>query len=168
MPENENNQNTENQGAAEFKAPASQEELDRIIGSRLDRERQKFADYDDLKAKASKYDEAENAAKSELEREREARTKAEAERDNARNESLRARVAAEKGVPVDSIHGATEEALKASADNLLQWRKDAGEHFGSTARGGSSQSGASGSGADAGTDPKERAAAAMRRLGSGN
>lgn len=48
--------------------PASQDELDRIISDRLSRERAKFADYDDLKAKASEHDKAVEAARSEQER----------------------------------------------------------------------------------------------------
>jgi hypothetical protein len=46
----------------------SQEEVDRIVGDRLARDRQKYADYDDLKAKAAKLDDLEAANKTELER----------------------------------------------------------------------------------------------------
>ena len=35
---------------SEFKTIETQEELDRIIGERLSRQKEKFADYDDLKA----------------------------------------------------------------------------------------------------------------------
>lgn len=52
----------------EFKAPASQEELNRIVGERLARERQKFADYNDLKAKAKRLEEIEAASASDLEK----------------------------------------------------------------------------------------------------
>lgn len=51
-----------------FTPPATQEDLDRIVGQRLSRERAKYADYDDLKAKAEKFDEAESATKSELQK----------------------------------------------------------------------------------------------------
>lgn len=51
-----------------FTPPASQEDLDRIVGQRLARERAKFADYDEVKAKAAKLDEAEAASKSELQK----------------------------------------------------------------------------------------------------
>lgn len=40
----------------EYKAPASQDDLDRIVEARLKREREKFADYDDLKKKAAEHD----------------------------------------------------------------------------------------------------------------
>lgn len=46
----------------------TQAELDSIIKERLDKERKKYADYDDVKAKARKYEEAEQASLSELEK----------------------------------------------------------------------------------------------------
>lgn len=52
----------------EFKPITSQADLDALISSRLDRERGKYADYKDLKAKASRLDEIEAANKSELEK----------------------------------------------------------------------------------------------------
>jgi len=45
-----------------FTPPASQEELNRIIGDRVSRERAKFADYSDLQAKAARTDELEGKA----------------------------------------------------------------------------------------------------------
>jgi hypothetical protein len=45
-----------------FTPPASQEELNRIIGERVQRERAKFSDYSDLKAKAARVDELEGKA----------------------------------------------------------------------------------------------------------
>lgn len=51
-----------------YTPPASQADLDRIVEQRLARERSKFADYDELKAKAAKVDELEQASKSELQK----------------------------------------------------------------------------------------------------
>ena len=51
----------------EYVPPATQEELDAIVGARLKREREKYADYDDLKAAAAKAAESEGARKRELE-----------------------------------------------------------------------------------------------------
>lgn len=51
-----------------FTAPTTQEEFDRMIGPRLERERAKFPDYDTLKDKAGKFDELDAASKTELER----------------------------------------------------------------------------------------------------
>lgn len=54
--------------ALEFTPITSQDDFDRRIGDRLAKERTKFADYDDLKAKATKFDEADAANKSELQK----------------------------------------------------------------------------------------------------
>lgn len=57
--------------------PASQADLDRIVESRLARERAKFADYDEIKAKAEKHDALELELSSEAEKQaREAAKKA--------------------------------------------------------------------------------------------
>ena len=57
--------------ATDFQPITSQEQLDGILKGRLAREREKvaskYADYDDLKAKAAKFDEAEAAQASDLE-----------------------------------------------------------------------------------------------------
>lgn len=85
----------------------TQEDFDKALGKRLANERAKFADYDELKAKA----EAADAAAAEVAelRERLASTEAEA---------LKARIATENGVPVALLHGDTEDELKASAEAL--------------------------------------------------
>lgn len=54
----------ENSGDAKL----TQDQVNDIIAERLRREREKYADYDDLKAKASKWAEYEDAQKSELEK----------------------------------------------------------------------------------------------------
>lgn len=54
----------------EYVPPATQEELDAIVGARLKREREKYADYEDLKAAAAKAAAA-KAAESEGARKRE-------------------------------------------------------------------------------------------------
>lgn len=59
--------NNATQGAAAEKT-FTQAEMDAIIGERLARERSKYADYDEVKAKAAKFDEAEEANKSELQK----------------------------------------------------------------------------------------------------
>jgi hypothetical protein len=63
----------------EFKPITSQEELNAALKPRLERERSKFADYKDLKAKADKFDELDAASKSELEKANDRATAAEAE-----------------------------------------------------------------------------------------
>lgn len=71
MSENENNgaQNDGgNDGAKPWTPPASQEEFNRIIGERVTRERSKFADYSDLKNKASQFDQLTASQQTELQR----------------------------------------------------------------------------------------------------
>lgn len=83
----------------EWKAPASQDELDRLIQARIKRVESKYADYKDLKTKASKFDELDAASKSELEKEREARTaadaRAQAAEERAKSVALRSAVISE-------------------------------------------------------------------------
>jgi hypothetical protein len=90
-------QNQETQ--SEWKAPASQEEFDRMVQTRIKRVENKYADYKDLKTKASKFDELDAASKSELEKEREARTaaeaKAQAAEERAKSVALRSAVISE-------------------------------------------------------------------------
>lgn len=112
------------QEAQGFKAPASQEELDRIVQKRIDRERSKFSDYDELKAKAAQLSELEEASKSELQKAQERAEAAERALAEATATAARAEVAAAKGVPVALLSGDTREALEASADALLAFRDE--------------------------------------------
>lgn len=112
------------QEAQGFKAPASQEELDRIVQKRIDRERSKFSDYDELKAKAARLSELEEASKSELQKAQERAEAAEKALAAATVTAARAEVAAAKGVPLALLSGDTREALEASADALLAFRDE--------------------------------------------
>ena len=102
-------------GGHEFTPIASQADLDRIIGERLSRERTKFADYDDLKAKAAKFDTTEQASLSELERERKARADVEGELTKYRTRDQVATWATEivkdSNVPASVLRGTTKEEL---------------------------------------------------------
>lgn len=116
----------------EYTPPASQADLDRIIGERLARERAKYADYDALKAKAEQFDAAQEASKTTEQKtadriaELEAKSRqAEARAAAAEAAAMRAEVAAAKGVPAAFITGdSREDALKA-ADELLAWKNTA-------------------------------------------
>jgi hypothetical protein len=55
-------------GGEGFKAITSQDELNRIISDRVSRERAKYADYAEVKAKAKKLDDAEAASKSAMDK----------------------------------------------------------------------------------------------------
>lgn len=119
-----NEEKTVNQETtAEPERTFTQAEMDAIIGDRLKRERAKYQDYDDLKAKATAFDEAAEASKSDLQKATEraenlqaqldALTKANAERE------LRDRISAETGVPAALLRGSSEEDLKAQAEAIM-------------------------------------------------
>lgn len=109
-------------GGDDFKAPASQAEFDRMVADRINRERSKFSDYDDLKAKAAKFDEAEDRSKSELQRITEERDAAVRERDVLTATHLKLDVGSAKGLtPAQAkrLVGSTKEELEADADAFL-------------------------------------------------
>lgn len=102
--------------------PASQEELNRIIAERISREKAKYADYTDLKAKASKFDELDAASKSELQKATERAEAAERERDAVRSESLRFSIIARHQIPADYhefVVGGSEDELETKAQKVL-------------------------------------------------
>lgn len=87
----------------------TQAEVNSIVADRLTRERSKYADYDDLKAKAQQFD----------------TTKAELDALNAANaqKDMKARVSAATGVPVELLTADTEEACTAQAQAALKFAK---------------------------------------------
>lgn len=116
----------------EFKAIESQEELNAVIKDRIARERAKFGDYEDLRAKAARLDEIEQANKTEAERLAEEAANARTEAEQARAELLRYRVAAEHGI-TDSedialfLTGTDEDTLKRQAERLAARQEAAGQ-----------------------------------------
>lgn len=148
--------------AATFEPITSQADLDKIIGARVAREKKNYADYDALKAKAEKFDAAQDAAKTEAQKLQDRLTEAEARAAQAETKAMRAEVARDKGVPASALHGATREELEACADELLAWRGDQAKQQRAPKSTGSLKSGVTSS--NAGTSPKERAAAALREL----
>jgi hypothetical protein len=111
-----------------FEPITSQDELNKAIGARLERERAKFADYEAIKARAAKLDELEAANKTELEKAQEAAAAAAAERDAARAEGLRFRVAAKHGISTEDadlfLTGQDEQTLEAQAKRLADRETD--------------------------------------------
>jgi len=106
------------QGNEEFRAPSSQEDLDRIIAARLDRERKKFADYDEVKARAAKYDQLEESKKSETQKLQEQLAQFQERAAAAERDRERLAVIAKHGIPEeyhDLVHGSDAESLAASA-----------------------------------------------------
>lgn len=95
-----------------FEAITSQEALDKIVGTRLARERSKFADYDELKSKAAEFDKAEETTKSEIQKAIERAEAAEKRLQEQSAESERLRVIAKHGIPAefhDLIVGSGEQ-----------------------------------------------------------
>lgn len=113
-------QTTVDEGQA-FKAPESQDELDRIIQKRLDRERSRFADYDDLKSKAEKAAELESVAA-------DLRKRVESFESRDARSDLVKKVATDNGVDADllaEMRGDSEEDLTAQAKRLVDRLKPA-------------------------------------------
>lgn len=103
----------------------TQAEVNAIVADRLTRERAKYADYDNLKAKAAQVDEADQASKAELEA-------ANARADGLQKQldeihraselrSIREKVAAETGVPVNLLTFDTEEDCTRQAAEIRKF-----------------------------------------------
>lgn len=89
----------------------SQEDVNRIVQERLQREREKYADYDDLKTAAERAQEIEAEKQALAERVAEFEAKEE-------QSKLVAQVADDAGVPADALRGSTQEELEAHAEVL--------------------------------------------------
>ena len=101
---------------AEFKPINTQEEFDAAISARLERERGKYADYEDLKTQVSTLTTERDTAKQQL---------ADANDKIAKYEtdSVKTRIAREKGIPAEMAHrltGNTEEEIAKDADAMAQ------------------------------------------------
>lgn len=111
----------------------TQAELDAIVGERLGRLKAKYADYDELKQKASAYDEAAEASKSELQKAVEERDRLKAELDRLKAEAERAeavaKAAAEHGVDADLL-SRMDGDVEENAQFLKQRQEDAPKHGG--------------------------------------
>lgn len=116
----------------------TQDEVDRIVGDRLQRERSKYLDYESLKEKATKFDELEESNKSELQKITERAEKAEKELNSMKQaeelRKVREKVADDTGIPAKLLTGASEdeciaqaEAIKAFINPSYPNVKDGGE-----------------------------------------
>jgi len=120
------NNTTDSENGSEngnWTAPANQEELDSIIESRLARERQKYAGFDEMKSKAEKYDQAQAANQSDEEKREQRIAEAATQAAAATRRADLAEVALEKGLtPTQAkrLVGNTREELLAEADELLK------------------------------------------------
>lgn len=105
----------------------SQAEVNKIVEERLIRDRQKYADYEEMKAKALKFDELEEAAKTDLQKANEKATALQQELDAIKAEGqlrlMRESVAKEAGVPASLLTADTEEACKAQAKEIIDFAR---------------------------------------------
>lgn len=100
----------------------TQDEIDAIVENRLARERAKYSDYDDLKAKAERLSEIEDAQKTETERLTEKTETLTQKLTATEQEAAKLRVALRKGLTetqAKRLVGETEEELEEDADELL-------------------------------------------------
>lgn len=104
-------ESTPNEGEQQQEQTFTQADVDRIVRERVQRERSKFADYDDLKAKA----EGAKTVEQQL---------AEMRAENAKmqRDNLAARIAAKHGIPPEDadlfLTGSDEATLTAQAERL--------------------------------------------------
>lgn len=113
---------TETAGTSGFTAPTTQAEFDAMVKDRISRERAKYADYADLKAKATEFDKLAEAQKTELQRAQERAEAAEKTALEKDSELLRLSVIAKHSIPTDYqefLTGATEEELEEKAKKIL-------------------------------------------------
>lgn len=104
---------------AEPERTFTQAEVDAIVSDRLKRDRAKYADYEDVKAKAAQVDglQGEKASLQEqVDSLRDQLGKSQAE-------NLRMSVAAKRGVRADLLQGSTEDELEKSADALIEFAR---------------------------------------------
>ncbi|MDO5091821.1 MAG: hypothetical protein Q4D79_00105 [Propionibacteriaceae bacterium] len=114
---------TSEEKAPTFEPITSQEQLNAVLADRLKRERAKYADHAELKAKAARLDEIEQAAKSDLEKATEANAKLTAELEALKLNQLRTEIAIAKGLDPASarfLTGTTREQIEADADDLVK------------------------------------------------
>lgn len=151
-------QQQQQQAASEFTAITSQEEFDKRLSARLERERAKYADYDDIKSELTKI---QDANRSELDKatEKAAQSAKDVADKDAENARLRAAIKHKlEEADVAALEGVPADKVDALAERLAGGRKTTTAR--TTAAG--LQSGA-GNGTQQLTG-KERAAAALRQL----
>lgn len=117
--------NQGNQNGTEETKTFTQEQVNALIKERVAREKEKYADYEALKDKASKYDQSQEASKSEIQKLTEKISGLEsqltASKKNEEIRSIREKVAKETGVPVNLLTGETEEICTEQATKIKEF-----------------------------------------------
>lgn len=121
------NQNSQEEAQTQEQKTFTQAELDAVVKDRLKREREKYADFDALKAKAAKFDEIEQANKTELEKANEQVSALKAQLDGIKKaeelREMRTKIATENNVPANLLTGATEDECKAQVESIRELLK---------------------------------------------
>ena len=100
-----------------FEAITSQEQLDKVLSKRLERERAKYSDYEELKQKAAEAADS----RSEVEKLHDRVKELEQERHQSAVEAAKAKAASEYGVPADLLVGDDTDAIEAHAKRLSEY-----------------------------------------------
>lgn len=105
----------------------TQDDVNRIVNDRLKREREKYADYEEVKGKAAKYDAYEEESKSAIQKATEKAEKLQIELDAMKKAAMvreiREKVAKTTGVPESLLSGETEEDCTAQAEAIKAFAK---------------------------------------------
>ncbi|WP_426807469.1 capsid assembly scaffolding protein Gp46 family protein [Streptococcus anginosus] len=118
---------------SDFTAITTQEELDAIVKARLAREKEKYADYDQLKTRVSDLEKENGVLKSAAEANKTSAADYDKQIADLKKQvagyetaSLRTRIALQNGLPydlADRLVGDDEEAIKADAERLAGFVK---------------------------------------------
>ena len=116
---------------SDFKIIETQEELDTVIKARLSREREKYADYDDLKKQLADFEAKETTYQNTINdlKTRETDLTSQIESLNGdltktRLQTAKQRIATEYGLPIDfaeRLQGDDEDGFKADAEQLASY-----------------------------------------------
>lgn len=120
---------------SEFKPITTQEEFDAAIKARLSREKEKYADYDQLKSRVEELEKENVGLQSTIEASNQSKADADKQLEEMQSKiagyetaSLRTRVALQYGLPydlADRLQGTDEESFKADAERLAGFMKPA-------------------------------------------
>ena len=114
---NASSENTEPEAEGGFEAITSQEQLDKVLSKRLERERAKYSDYEELKQKAAEAADS----RSEVEKLHDRVKELEQERHQSAVEAAKAKAASEYGVPADLLVGDDTDEIEAHAKRLAEY-----------------------------------------------
>lgn len=123
------NQEQSNRAAEQPERTFTQSEMNAIIGERLNREREKYADYEVLKDKAQRFDANEESAKTDLQRATERANDLQEELDKMRAaetvRTIHAQVSQETGVPMNLLTGSSKDICREQAEAILAFARTA-------------------------------------------